>query len=494
MGQRRVHGETEKSVIMKFLLALTLIAVASAAKINYHMEPYSTKFTLLEERSANGAPTVTITFPDGYTDTLVLSKYYSSEEDRMAGAEACHYVGHLANERDACAAMTGCIGSEDIDLTIMSRHAESTMFRWTKDGKVEVIESPFKNGNSRSDMLLRGDDGWDQDFDEMVNEEVEAAEKEIEELCTGTACTSVPATNLLQIKAGYDDGFLAKVGGTTAAAEAYIKSTMPHVQVSYCHSSLGTKISIQRIGDIKHYSGRNLQATGAKLQEMGETTRSDLGTADLMMYMGYESDYYGTVGIAWGKVVCNSAAYNHYKESINEWRNTHAEAGHVIAHEIGHNLGMDHDFSTAHAAAGCNGKGIMSYGDPPNQWSECSVKDLQAHYLANKNNWCMDSAPTACDGSGTTPTTAAPAPATTTVAPALATCDLSDMFGGNKEVNGNFNFGFTAWTFTAATGWTSKTYNSDINCTNSVCKPNVAGISNACEYICGSKGPSCPGS
>ena len=59
------------------------------------------------------------------------------------------------------------------------------------------------------------------------------------------------------------------------------------------------------------------------------------------------------------------------------------------------------------------------------------------------NQLYFSAAPTACDGSGTTPTTAAPAPATTTVAPALATCDLSDMFGGNKEVNGNFNFGFT---------------------------------------------------
>ena len=92
----------------------------------------------------------------------------------------------------------------------------------------------------------------------------------------------------LKYQAGYDDGFLAKVGGTNAAAEAYIKSALPHVQVSYCHSSLGTKISVQRIGDIKHYSGRSLQATGAKLEEMMGTTRSDLGTADLMMYMGYE--------------------------------------------------------------------------------------------------------------------------------------------------------------------------------------------------------------
>jgi hypothetical protein len=81
---------------------------------------------------------------------------------------------------------------------------------------------------------------------------------------------------------------LAKVGGTKAAAEAYIKSALPHVQVSYCHSSLGTKIHIQRIGDIKHYSGRSLQATGAKCEEMGPTTASELGTADLMMYMGYD--------------------------------------------------------------------------------------------------------------------------------------------------------------------------------------------------------------
>ena len=108
------------------------------------MEPYSTKFTLLEERSANGAPTVTVQFPDGYTDTLVLSRYYSSEEDRMAGAEECHYIGHLANEREACAAMTGCVGSEDVEFTIMSEHAtESPMFKWTKEDTVEIIEHPY---------------------------------------------------------------------------------------------------------------------------------------------------------------------------------------------------------------------------------------------------------------------------------------------------------------------------------------------------------------
>ena len=109
----------------------------------------SPRFGLIQERSFNGAPSVSIAFPDGYKDTLVLERYYANEEERMERTEACHYIGHLANEHDACAAMTGCIGSEDIDFTIMSTHADSTMFRWTKDGKVEVIESPFKVKSNR---------------------------------------------------------------------------------------------------------------------------------------------------------------------------------------------------------------------------------------------------------------------------------------------------------------------------------------------------------
>ena len=40
------------------------------------------------------------------------------------------------------------------------------------------------------------------DLDEMEEPEVEAAEMAIAELCTGSSCDSVPATNLLQIRVG----------------------------------------------------------------------------------------------------------------------------------------------------------------------------------------------------------------------------------------------------------------------------------------------------
>ena len=41
--------------------------------------------------------------------------------------------------------MTGCIGSEDVEFTILSEHAPETgLFKWKIDGNVEVIEHPFK--------------------------------------------------------------------------------------------------------------------------------------------------------------------------------------------------------------------------------------------------------------------------------------------------------------------------------------------------------------
>ena len=170
---------------------------------------------------------------------------------------------------------------------------------------------------------------------------------------------------------------------------------MPHVQALYCHgSSLGTVVKVELKSNVRYYQ-RNLVASGEKLQEMFSTTKNDIGSADLMMYMAAEPSACnqwgcsGTLGIAYVGVVCNPYAAK-YKQSINEWRQTHAEAGHTIAHEFGHNLGMSHDFSEKHSASGCDMTGIMSYGPPINQWSACSKADFQAHYIANKDKWCME--------------------------------------------------------------------------------------------------------
>merc|ERR1712168_828994 len=126
---------------MRVCIILSLIALVCSAKV----KNISPKFTLLEERSANGAPSVSVTFPNGHQDKLVLSRFDANDEDRMANKEHCNFIGHLENEPEACVAMTGCFGSGDVHLTIISKHVmRGSMFTWKKDGSVEVIDK--KNG------------------------------------------------------------------------------------------------------------------------------------------------------------------------------------------------------------------------------------------------------------------------------------------------------------------------------------------------------------
>merc|ERR1719219_631584 len=107
-------------------------------------------FSLIEERSSNGIPSVKVDFADGSSDFLVLSKY-----ENMDG----HFIGHLANEKTACVAMVN--HPEHSELTIMSdRVVGSTIYKWKNNGEVELIPEVFSNGETDMVMArkIEGDD------------------------------------------------------------------------------------------------------------------------------------------------------------------------------------------------------------------------------------------------------------------------------------------------------------------------------------------------
>ena len=64
----------------------------------------------------------------------------------------------------------------------------------------------------------------------------------------------------------------------------------------------------------------------------------------------------------------------------------------TIAHEIGHNLGMRHDFNREDSR-GKNCYGYMDYKDSTNYWSTCSVED----FTKTKKS-CLSACDSTCDG------------------------------------------------------------------------------------------------
>jgi len=262
------------------LIFLGLLALAAA-------KPKGVSFSLLEERSSEGTPSVKINFADGSSDFLVLSKYDDMDD---------HFIGHLANERTACVAMVN--HPEHAELTIMSdRTVGSTMYKWAKNGEVEQIPEVFSQGE-RSIAMGRQDDGDDElDTDEM------AGELAIESSMTAEQANSAPATAKLQVQVVYDKSILAKLGSKDKVI-AYWNAAAPHIQARYCHASLGTKIKFERIGNFE-YLDQKIVASSAGLEAVKPNAPKVIGSADLVVYMANdESSLWGTIGIAWCPVVC----------------------------------------------------------------------------------------------------------------------------------------------------------------------------------------------
>ena len=119
---------------------------------------------------------------------------------------------------------------------------------------------------------------------------------------------------------GYGDALLAKLG-SSAAVEAYWNAAQPHLQARYCHVSLGTKIKIERIGNFKHIKGKTI--TTNLLDGPGSLkfdTRSDLGKADMIAYIGYDPKAEGILGITSGGDACSP--WNDFKFTITVWQPT----------------------------------------------------------------------------------------------------------------------------------------------------------------------------
>ena len=156
-------------------------------------------FTLNQERNFDGSPSISITFPDGYQDNLVLTNQNQDRND-----DNCIYLGHFEKETSACVAMTGCPGSEDLEFTIFSSHSErSGTMKWNLDGSVKLLEHRigFEIPKTIGLPAPRNDVNWLLDGDEEFNQGDVDTQMEIEKECENGACDDkIQRTHVLSYK------------------------------------------------------------------------------------------------------------------------------------------------------------------------------------------------------------------------------------------------------------------------------------------------------
>merc|ERR1712106_608886 len=376
---------------MGLLSVLVLLSATACAAVHVHAELQvsEVKVSWLTKLSME------IEIGRNQTDTILLTP--ASNIPGMA--TPCLFSGQLLRDPRSVVAVSGCLGDEVTSLSIASTLlpggivdislVDGVAYQVTADEAIDVEDyvvppqgrrkreveesSPRPRSRTRSRTRDRSRSDDYEDYDYEVDDFVIPPQTR-HRVGARVFSGSLPKNVVLETDIKYDNSLLLHFENSHPKTKEWISRVVELSKPRMSHISLAMPITL-KTRKIDH-TDRSLKASKKDYVDLviydSPSSLTSYFCEDILVetkLRGYAGD-----GSA-----CRTDGYGVNINELFTTSNSELRTARNFAHELGHNLGMKHDFADDHGGrvGPCNKEGLMSYGkDRPNKWSECSDKDF----------------------------------------------------------------------------------------------------------------------
>jgi len=287
----------------------------------------------------------------------------------------CLFEGKVEEEEAALAAVIGCHNSSKTLLTISSSQVPGGIL------DLSLIDGITYNIALNNGTVFHGQRrkrGADSEKDYLVppKNPLQGSIAPFQE--------ALPSRVTLKTDIKYDNSLLKHFGYSHEKTKEFLNRVVSLAKVWMSHESIVMKVDI-KVGEVDHID-ETIRASGYHIRNLFHR-----GFPSHTSFFCKDFTRGSTLGIAYVRSACD---YRGYAININElYTRYDAEqsTAKVFAHELGHNIGMLHDFEDVHGGHGgpCDGRGLMSYHGAKDKWSACSNDDFEA-YWRREGYRCMN--------------------------------------------------------------------------------------------------------
>ena len=313
-------------------------------------------------------------FSSNFDTPSGLAKFETAAEVALLRADdkPCIYEYKSKNSNDQIV-VTGC-ENEIREMQIQHKNSAPFYGKIHPDGKVDEIELP-----PRADKVLYPDDyEKDKNTDKT---------KSFRELSDAAQNAQLPPCMDLELYLYYGPSF-ERTADSNTNAETKARRIASHAKNHYLSPEFPTKINVIT-------TVQRLEKDADSIQSFGPLVPKRNHKKGRLHALLIGEGLSGSItGMAWVDTACwptsrqtgTSGPY-----SITKVVGSDMNTAETLAHEMAHNLGIEHDFQTARRGSTCGpgqwvkGGALMNYGRPfERTWSKCSSGDFIRYFQSNQ--------------------------------------------------------------------------------------------------------------